>query len=159
KESKTWTDEKLDEALFELRKRLEQELPGQVLDFYESPLNERWKRSKVSESNEKTTDGHRFWVEKTIVNGRPDRESGDHAVGKSPGSPHVDDGGKKISGAIKEVQPGDLIFLLANNEVFDIFSIAESAADSSFIGITGTGGGGRPPSRIPLKAHEKIAPP
>lgn len=42
RETKEWTDRQLDEALLELRTRLQSEHPSQVLDFYEPPLEARW---------------------------------------------------------------------------------------------------------------------
>jgi 5-methylcytosine-specific restriction enzyme B len=43
KETRNWSDQQLDEALFNLRTKLQKEYPDQILDFYESPLNARWK--------------------------------------------------------------------------------------------------------------------
>lgn len=42
RESKNMTDAQLDQALLELRGELEREHPGETLDFYRSPLVERW---------------------------------------------------------------------------------------------------------------------
>ena len=44
KEIRKWSDRQLDDAMLRLRKRLEGEKPGAVLDFYEKPLKERWAR-------------------------------------------------------------------------------------------------------------------
>ncbi len=44
-----WTDRQFDEALLAIRRKEEAAQPGQILDFYETPLAERWK----SESEEK----------------------------------------------------------------------------------------------------------
>ncbi|QIG50944.1 hypothetical protein G5V57_26365 [Nordella sp. HKS 07] len=44
-DTRKWTDRHLDEALLNLRRRLEHGHPGQVLDFYEPPLKERWQSS------------------------------------------------------------------------------------------------------------------
>lgn len=38
-----WTDRQLDEALLTLRRRMESEHPGQLLDFYEPPLEAVWR--------------------------------------------------------------------------------------------------------------------
>ena len=38
KQTRNWSDQQLDEALFNLRTKLQKEYPGQILDFYESPL-------------------------------------------------------------------------------------------------------------------------
>jgi hypothetical protein len=42
REVAAWKDRQLDDKLMELRTRLEAEQPSTVLDFYESPLKERW---------------------------------------------------------------------------------------------------------------------
>lgn len=42
KETRDWNDRQLDEALLALRRRLEQEHPGEILDFYDPPLSGRW---------------------------------------------------------------------------------------------------------------------
>jgi hypothetical protein len=54
-----WNDRQLDEKLMELRTRLQTEQPSAVLDFYESPLKERWK----GEQTIKTVEGE---VEVTV---------------------------------------------------------------------------------------------
>jgi energy-coupling factor transporter ATP-binding protein EcfA2 len=45
-ECKNWNDRRLDEALLNLRKKLQQEFPEHILDFYEPPLLERWRQSE-----------------------------------------------------------------------------------------------------------------
>lgn len=42
KETKTWNDQKLDDALLQLRTKLQSENPGKTLDFYEEPLRHIW---------------------------------------------------------------------------------------------------------------------
>src|ERR1022692_427482 len=37
-----WTDRQLDDALLALREKLQRESPSAILDFYETPLRERW---------------------------------------------------------------------------------------------------------------------
>jgi len=46
REVANWKDRQLDEKLMELRSKLQVELPSAVLDFYESPLKERWSRDR-----------------------------------------------------------------------------------------------------------------
>ena len=48
-----WTDRELDKRLLELRRELTALYPGQILDFYESPLRERWAEGRTV----RTTDG------------------------------------------------------------------------------------------------------
>jgi 5-methylcytosine-specific restriction protein B len=42
--TKDWSDQQLDEALLNLRRRQESENPGKTLDFYEDPLRSQWKQ-------------------------------------------------------------------------------------------------------------------
>ena len=46
RETRKWSDAALDTSMFELRARLQNEYPSQVLDFYEPPLRERWSRDR-----------------------------------------------------------------------------------------------------------------
>jgi len=46
RETRDWSDRKLDDALFELRAKLQSTHPSAVLDFYEPPLRERWSRDR-----------------------------------------------------------------------------------------------------------------
>jgi 5-methylcytosine-specific restriction protein B len=48
KETRNWGDRQVDEAVFELRVKLQKEFPGQILDFYEPPLKARWKADEES---------------------------------------------------------------------------------------------------------------
>jgi hypothetical protein len=110
---------------------------------------------KQSQSPKET----RFWVEKTIVHNRPDRQSGDNALGKAIWSPQEAEDGKRIYDKMLEVQPGDVIFHFIDNKQLDSYSIAAQNADTSFVGITGTDWGGRPAFRVPVRNHHKLEPP
>jgi MoxR-like ATPase len=100
----------------------------------------------------------RFWVEKTIVHGRPDRQEGENALGRALWSPQTADGGRRIYEAMVEVQPGDVVFHFIDNERVDSFSTAATTADSSFIGVKGTEWADRPAYRIALTNHQKLVP-
>jgi hypothetical protein len=45
-EVQQWSDKKLDDALFTLRKKLQNENPSEIIDFYALKLRERWDRSR-----------------------------------------------------------------------------------------------------------------
>lgn len=45
KETRKWSDKQLDDAMLALRNAEEAKYPGRVLDFYESPLVETWKKT------------------------------------------------------------------------------------------------------------------
>jgi len=110
------------------------------------------------EREEKIVTKRRFWVEKTLVKNRPDRQSGDNAVGRALWSPQLAKGERNLYRSMREVQAGDVIFHFVDNETVDSFSIAAATADSSFVGIEGTEWAGRPAYRIPLMDHETIEP-
>lgn len=45
--TRKWPDRKLDESLYALRQRLQEEAPGQPLDFYDPPLRSRWQHDEA----------------------------------------------------------------------------------------------------------------
>jgi hypothetical protein len=47
-----WDDRKLDQALLQLRQKLQNEYPNEVLDFYEDPLVGKWRRDSEQPSRE-----------------------------------------------------------------------------------------------------------
>ena len=102
KEAKNWSDRQLDDALLTLRGQLQSDYSDETLDFYEPPLRERWKPSDEEEIAVK----RRFWVEKTLVKNRPDRQSGDNALGKSLWSPQLAKRDRDLYRQMKEVQAG-----------------------------------------------------
>ena len=55
---------------------------------------------------------HRYWVEKTLVKGRPDRTAGAHALGKALWSPQRAKNGADIYRLMQEAKPGDIVFPL-----------------------------------------------
>jgi hypothetical protein len=46
KESSKWTDRQFDDALLKLRSELESKHPGVILDFYETPLRNKWRQQE-----------------------------------------------------------------------------------------------------------------
>lgn len=159
KESSKWTDQKLDETLLALRRRLENEYPGQVLDFYDPPLRDRWKTSEPLEEEEKLTQPRHYWVEKTLVEERPDRKEGPHALGKALWSPQRADGNRDIYKLMREVREGDIVFHFVDNKELRGLSVAAGQADETFTGLEGTEWSGRPSYRIPLRDYRQLAPP
>lgn len=59
-----------------------------------------------------------FWIEKTIVKGRKDRESGVWALGKALWSPQKDKRGADIYKNMRAVKRGDIVFHLIDNKEF-----------------------------------------
>jgi predicted RNA-binding protein with PUA-like domain len=129
--------------------------------FWEVLQNEEYRQRAANALAERWWPSNhtpRFWVEKTIVKGRPDRQEGDNALGRALWSPQTADGGRRIYAAMLDVRPGDIVFHFVDNERLDSFSTVASSADSSFIGIKGTEWADRPAYRIALTNHQKLVP-
>jgi hypothetical protein len=145
--------------------RPESELSERLIAFifYDDLQDWNWFRNHTSWSAQFGDDAEprtqRFWMEKTIVNGRADRESGEHSLGRALWSPQRSKDGKNIYANMLELRPGDVIFHLTNNEAISDVSVASEAADSNFTGIEGSDWGGQPGYRIALKDHQKLDPP
>ena len=79
----------------------------------------------------------RVWIEKTIVQGRPDRQQGDYALGNALWSPTRAKGGADIYRFMRDVEPGDVILHLTDN--FGFTGVARAASSSEeFEGLPGT---------------------
>ena len=101
----------------------------------------------------------RFWMEKTIVSGRADRQEGEHALGRALWSPQLSKDGKNIYANMLEVQPEDVVFHLTDNEAISDVSIVCEAADSHFTGVVGSDWEHQAAYRVALKDHQKLDPP
>ena len=101
----------------------------------------------------------RFWVEKTIVARRSDRQTGQHALGRAMWSPQRAEGDRDIYRLMRDVKPGDVVFHFVDNERVDSYSRVSEKAEDSFVGLPGTEWADRPAYRIPLSEHTKIVPP
>ena len=117
----------LDRSIFQIRSELIKEFQTENLDFYLPPLRARWlteeeeaeaetgaKTAKIVEE-EVVGSAPRYWIEKTIVKGRPDRQEGPHKVGLALWSPHKSADGRDIYSSMREVAPGDVVFHLTDN--------------------------------------------
>ena len=100
-----------------------------------------------------------FWVEKTIVEDRPDRKEGPHALGKALWSPQRADGNRDIYRLMREVREGDVVFHFVDNKELRGVSVAASQADETFTGVEGTEWASRPSYRIPLREYRQLNPP
>ncbi len=99
------------------------------------------------------------WIEKTHVQGRADRLSGDYALGKMLWSPQRSQGGGDIYHFMRGVQAGDLVLHLTDNEGFTGVSIAAKEFEE-FNGLPpNTNWNDRPSYRIPLRDFRELDPP
>lgn len=100
-----------------------------------------------------------YWVEKTLVKGHPDRESGEYALGKALWSPKARTDGNDIYAAMRDVRPGDVVLHLTDNKEFSGVSLAASSADPSFVGLEGTNWASRDAYLIRLEGYKPLDPP
>jgi MoxR-like ATPase len=151
----------LDKALLKIRQILEAEHGTDQLDFYNDPLKAVWGFDTAPEPVPPVTSNQlprRYWIEKTIVSGRPDRETGEHALGRALWSPQRASGGQDIYSPMRHVQPGDIILHLTDNRAFTGVSVAAGPADESFVGLSGTDWEDQPGYRIQLQDFQPIDP-
>jgi hypothetical protein len=163
-ETKKWNDQQLDDALLKLRTKLQAESPSSVLDFYDPPLRARWQPDDEDEVIGEPRDlpggqSKRYWVEKTLVKGRPDREKGEQSLGRALWSPQSSKDGKDIYSNMRLVRPGDVVFHLTDNEAITGVSLVAEAVDESFLGLAGTEWADRLAYRVQLKEFEQVIPP
>lgn len=103
--------------------------------------------------------GPRFWIEKTLVSGRPDRLQGDHALGKALWSPQRSKDDRDIYSAMSKVREGDVVFHLTDNKAITDVSVVGGPIDDTFRGVVGTEWADQPGYRVALRDHVRLAPP
>jgi len=98
----------------------------------------------------------RFWIEKTIVKGRLDREKGERALGRTLWSPLKDKRGADIYKNMRHVQKGDLVLhLIDNKEISGISIVKKGAIETN--GVKGTDWEG-PSYLITLEDYTELNP-
>jgi len=98
-----------------------------------------------------------FWIEKTIVKGRQDREQGERALGKAIWSPRKDKRGADIYKNMRLVNSGDIIIHLIDNKYISGISIAKAKAIETD-GVSGTDWDGES-YLIELEAYQSLPDP
>ena len=99
-----------------------------------------------------------FWVEKTYVAGRPDREHGEYACGSVLWSPQAGSDGRDTYRLMREVKTGDLVFHFIDKAAIVGVSEVLESCDDSFLGVPGTEWQGKPVYLIRLKNYTKLTP-
>jgi hypothetical protein len=149
----------VEKKLLSIRRALEHQYAGQEIDFYEPPVVSLWQPEDKGETEEQEFgEGPRFWIEKTIVKGRPDREEGDHALGKALWSPQRAKDGRDIYANMRAVQPRDVVLHLIDNKQFSGISLVAGPVDDTFQGLQSTAWEGSA-YRIPLRDYVPLDPP
>ncbi|MBA3519182.1 MAG: AAA family ATPase [Rhizobiales bacterium] len=152
----------LDQALLAIRTKLIEEYGTDELDYYREPLQTRWRPAAPSEEVVPTPPSGTFprvWIEKTIVQGRPDRVDGPHRLGEALWSPQRGKGGRDIYSNMRRVVPGDLVLHLTDNAGLTAVSVVAEELDDKFEGVSGTAWGLQPSYRIQLSDFTPLEPP
>lgn len=73
----------------------------------------------------------KYWIEKTLVNGRQDRQTRDRALGKALWSPQRDRRGADIYKNMRKVEEGDVVIHLVDNlKIAGVSTVKSSAVES-----------------------------
>jgi hypothetical protein len=99
------------------------------------------------------------WIEKVLVEGRPDRQHGEYALGRAIWSPKRSRSDADDYWAMREVQPGDYIIHLVDNREIAGVSKAESYADLEFQGLPDTAWAGMDGYLVRLTDYRQCEPP
>src|SRR5690242_991734 len=90
------------------------------------------------ESDEPAHPPPTVWVEKTLVQGRPDRVEGPDMLGAALWSPQRAADGRDLYANMREVKLGDLVLHLTDNEAIIGLSLVAGPLDDTFRGVAGT---------------------
>jgi hypothetical protein len=130
--------------------------------FFDAPQDYDWFRNHGSWADVHGDGGQgtprRYWIEKSIVARRDDRNNGDHALGRALWSPQRSKDGKNIYANMLQVRKGDVVFHLTDNEAISHVSVAAGEADTNFTGLEGSDWEGQPAYRIALTDHAHLQP-
>lgn len=99
------------------------------------------------------------WVEKTLVQDRPDRQEGPDRLGVALWSPQRNSDGRDTYANMRDVKFGDIIMHLTDNEAITGISLVAGPIDVSFAGVVGTKWAAGPCYRIALRDFRLLEPP
>lgn len=142
-----------------------QDMANQLIAFAfdDQPQDLHWFRNETGWAEQFGDDAagapRRYWIEKTIVSNRPDRLSGEHALGRALWSPQRSRNDRNIYANMLEVRPGDIVFHLVDNQAITGVSVVESAADKDFVGLAGSDWADQPAYRVALTDYQLLQPP
>jgi hypothetical protein len=101
----------------------------------------------------------KLWMEKVLVEGRPDRLQGDYALGQALWSPQRDRADGDTYPSMREVQPGDIVIHLIDNQRIAGVSVVASYASTDFVGLPNTEWAGTKSYLVKLKDFQRCDPP
>lgn len=154
KEFVQWTVHSLSEKRYlEIKKSILRDYPDQESSFLMMETGE----------SELRTISRNWWLEKTIVKGRSDRETGEYSLGKVLWSPQKDRRGADIYKNMREVKEGDAVLHLVDNRAIVGISIIAKECSFDFFVPRGTrwdnGTGKKPGYLITLKEFKPLRTP
>jgi hypothetical protein len=115
---------------------------------------------ELSQNSIKLTDRPRMvWLEKSRVEGRPDRVNGPYRVGRALWSPKRDITGGDTYASMRNVRPGDIILHLTDSARISGVSKVASYASANFVGIPGSDWSGGTCYLVDLNEYEACQPP
>jgi hypothetical protein len=127
-ETKKWSDRELDQALLNLRKKLEEASPSETIDFYAPSLKKRWSFDRKV----KTIDG-----EVTVTASRVDEEEEENSDGSFNQRPGVE---QRLRNTLELLIPDLAIRRAALDFLASAIDIAdEERSDAWCLGETGQG--------------------
>jgi MoxR-like ATPase len=147
-----------DDALEAIRQTLAAAAGRPDLDFYDPDVKQRWKpETRDDEVEDEDDDNPAYWIEKTIVDGRSDREKGDYALGAALWSPEKDKRGGDIYRFMRDVKPDDIVLHLTDNNGFTGVSRAARGFEK-FNGVPNTAWGEGPSYLVRLSDFRRLEP-
>jgi MoxR-like ATPase len=150
----------LDSRLLQVREKLSREVGRTQLTFYDPDIEPRWRVEKKHDVVPPVpTRTRQVWVEKTHVRGRADRQAGEYSLGRALWSPQRDKREADIYRFMREVQAGDVVLHLTDNEGFTGVSVAAAGVDTDFTGLPDTDWAGDPGYLIRLRDFRPLDPP
>jgi hypothetical protein len=100
-----------------------------------------------------------FWVEKTRVQDRPDRQDGPDRLGAALWSPQRGKDGRDSYAKMREIRVGDFVLHLKDSAAIVGLSVVAAPLDTAFVGLKGTDSEGKVCYRIALQDFRLFDPP
>jgi hypothetical protein len=148
---------KVDKSLLAIRNILTQK-SNEPVNLYLSPYKEKWLMVDSSSGSEDLyiNTQTNYWLEVCNIKGRPDREVGPDALGKSLWSPQLSSDGKNIYTNMRKISDGDVVLHFTDRLGISGVSIVSGSVDDRFICLEGTEWAGKPGYRVELKDYAML---
>jgi hypothetical protein len=156
KEVRRWPVTRLDEELLSIREQLQPLYGDQPLSFLQEPLLSSWRHA--GSAAETGTSEQRFWVEKTPLRDRPDRQHEQHGLGRALWAPVSGEDGDDTATVMREIEQGDVVLHLTDNEGITGVSIVSGEMIDDFTCPTDSPFAGQPGCALELSDYIEVTP-